>query len=528
VSDPAAPGLLDRASFGQDWAWSSAYNDVKAFTVLEDVLIVPFSGWDNDTGLGYERLQFVSYTPTTLETRGKVELEGQILRSFAYGESYYGVSTEQLAVIDATDLDAPVVTNRVTLAEYVADFQELSSGIGAEIITRWDSGDLLVRTTDAAGTVLGAVPVPMASLGDSHAYGSRVVLVATGWEERSFYQVAVVDCTDATAPVVETLLRIDVNPYWGGGCWDCWYGYPELDRPVAMAEDAKMFAPWYPWWSATNVSYVTGDLLTLRCSASSYDVTVGDDTPSQGLAVVDLISGDWTSTIGLGFAQVASLDAVQDKLYLGSRESAGNDEEGLPLVANYISELDPEGPVLGPSANVPGTFVQYDPETDVLVVEDVQFDTDGLVVPWLDIWWGYGGVTRSLASLDWDGGEEAATIDSVTLPNTPQRVLGRGAQIYFDYYDEGYAARSVAVSNSGQLELGALVDLGDAYASLLDAQGDRAYFIVGGRAIATYDFSGTPTLVGVTEVMEQPLRMRFGQDAAYAPLGYAGLVRIAQ
>ena len=50
VTDPANPGLIDRESFGEDWAWSSAYDDVKAFTVLEDTLIVPFSGYSSESG----------------------------------------------------------------------------------------------------------------------------------------------------------------------------------------------------------------------------------------------------------------------------------------------------------------------------------------------------------------------------------------------------------------------------------------------------------------------------------------------
>ena len=522
VSDPAAPGLIDRATFGEGWSWSTAFDDVKAFTVLDDVLIVPFAGWDQATGLGFERLQFVSHTPDSLTPRGYVDLDGQILRSFAYGDLYYGVSTEQLAVIDAADLDAPVVTNRITLAEYVADFQELDGGIGVEFITRWDDGTTLLRTTDATGAVLGTVELATASIGDTHAYGSRVVVVGTGWDERSFYQVAVVDCTDPAAPIIETALRIDVDPYWGGACFDCYFAYPEGD----VAFDLKSFAPWYPWWSPANISFITGDLLTLRCSATNYDVILGDATPYEGLAVIDLASGEWTQTIGLGFKRVVSLDVAGDKLYLGTREEAGTDANSLPLVSNHLAELDPAGPSLGPAVSVPGTFVQYDAVNGVLVVENIQYETDGLIVPMLDIWWGYGSVSRSLTSVLWDGGESVTTGGTVELPAYPQNLLGRGGRVYFDYYEEGYHARSVAVSDTGVLSLGDAVALGGAYAYLLDAQGDSAYFSVGGRAIAVYDFSGPPALTNVVEVMEAPLRMRFGAETAYAPLGYAGLARI--
>ena len=75
VADPADPGLIDRESFGEGWAWSDAYGDVDAFTVLDDMLIVPFSGWSENGG--YERLQFVAYTGRYARVAGQCGRRGQ-------------------------------------------------------------------------------------------------------------------------------------------------------------------------------------------------------------------------------------------------------------------------------------------------------------------------------------------------------------------------------------------------------------------------------------------------------------------
>jgi hypothetical protein len=432
------------------------------------------------------------------------------------------------------------VTNRLILAEYVADFQELESGTGVEIITRWDDGTTVLRTNDAAGNGLGSVELALSRLGDSHAYGDRVVIVGTGWEERSFYQIAVVDCTVPTAPVIETALRINVDPYWGGGCYDCYYGYPEVDA----AFENKSFAPWFPSRSPSNISFISGNLLTLRCGAADYDVVLGNNTPNEGIVVVDLAAGEWVQTIGLGYEHIVSLDDAGGKLYLGTRKSAGTNSDGQPLVAHYIAELDPALASIGPAVNVPGSFVQYDPDTEALVVENIQYseesnpetgsgtgvgqtDAGPPVDAYYDIWYGYVGMSRSLTSLLWDGGEEITEGNSIDLPAYPQYVLGRGGNIFVDYYEEGYNVLNVSVSGAGVLALGGTAALGDAYAYLLHAQEDTAYLSVGGRAVAVYDFSGAPELSRVVEVMEPPLRLRFGAETAYVPLGYAGLARIA-
>ncbi|MDX9972049.1 MAG: beta-propeller domain-containing protein, partial [FCB group bacterium] len=153
VADPAAPSLVERVSFGDQWSWSSAYNDVKAFAVFDGVAVVPFSGWSDGTG-GYDRLQFLSFTKDDLTVRGYVDVYGEVLRTLPYEALYYGVTQEELAAIDASDLDAPQVVERVTLAENAGDYVEISPALGVEVAARKD-GATVVHTVNAAGVAQG-------------------------------------------------------------------------------------------------------------------------------------------------------------------------------------------------------------------------------------------------------------------------------------------------------------------------------------------------------------------------------------
>lgn len=513
VADPEQPTEKAVVSMGDDWSWSSAFSDVKAFTVLEDKLIVPFSGWT--AAGGYDRLQFVSYTRDTLELGGHVDLQGQILRSFQYGELYYGVTTEQLAVIDNSGAGGPAVINRLTLAEYIADFHELSGEVSAEIVSQFEDGSTVVRTVSPEGAALGSVTVEnLSNITSSFAYGSSVLLISTGWDETGgYYQVVQVDCSVPEAPVAGTPLRVDVQPYWGG--W-YWYDYRPGD-PIALrsVEKQRMMAPyyWYPWWDSSENIFLVGDLLVLRCYSDKFDETLGPDAPSQGIALVDLSAGEWASTVGLGYDDIQALDAANGKLYLSTKESAGVDARLRPLCAFYLHAIALDPVSAGPAVNVPGVFLQYDPAAEVLLLEDMQYGPE----------WSY---RRTVQSVSWDGRATVTPIDSQTLPEGGGTLLARGNRVYFDTYNEGYYLAEVAVASDGELSLGDKVKVSDSWANLLDARGASAYVVVGGGVIARYDFTGTPQLTDLVPVMSSPQRLRFGESLVYAPLGYAGLVEL--
>ena len=516
VSDTSDPQLLERVSFGEGWSWSSAYDDVKAFAVFEDMLLVPFSGWSSSFG-GYDRLQFISYTQDDLEAQGYVDLDGHIRRSFEYNGNYYGVTDEQLATIDAADPAEPTVVNRLTLAEYVADYLELSPTVAVEIITQYDSGKTVLRTVDLAGAKgdpLGSIELAIGGLTDAYVYGESIVLVSTEWDkvaETDFYVVLLVDCSTPAEPELSASIKVGVRPYWGGWYW--WdYGYgdilPGVDG-IGLEQKAshKQIAP---RWNLQGTAFLLGDTLALRCTADHFDTTFGEVPEAyEGLALVDLVAQEVSGTIGFAYESVSSLDAAGGKLYLGTTEYAGS-TLFRPLCAYYLREIDVSGPTVGEAVNVPGAYVQYHPGNDILTVRDDQWRLD----------W---SVTTVLRTASWNGSGPIELADKFDLPEDSGNMLARGAKIYVDGYDEdGSYVSVISVSEQGDLSLMAERRLSDKWADVLDAHGSKVYVTIG-SAIACYDVDDSEAAPQLVQMMGSPLSVRFGTESAYVPLGYSGV-----
>ena len=530
VTDPANPGLIKRVSFGDNWSWSNAYSDVKAFTVLSDKLIVPFSGW-NENGGGYDRLQFLSWGHDSLELQGYVDVQGGVLRSFDYGSLYFGVTTEEVAVIDGSNLAAPKVTNHVVLAEYIADFQPLGAGTGVEVVSRFNNSTTTVRAVDAAGTAMGAVELPGGSLMNSFAVPGGVVLVFSGYattgDYHGYYDVYRVDCSNPAALAVAWSARVDVNPWWGG-----WWYYdvmPMVGAPgvgatapgsgaAVPAKIASVMMPYWggpPWWGGNNgdSAVLSGERLVLRCTATKYDSVLGSGDPSQGLAVLNVTSGALTGVVGLAYENVAAVNGAPDGIYVTTGKQAGSNSTGQSLCAYYLQKFDPVTLAMGTAANVPGVFLQRDAATGVILLQDSQWD-------------GAGNYINKLNTLSWDGGGGLVTyLSTIDAPASAGAFKARGAGVYYSYWDNtNYGVGVIDIGANGALTKGPTLTISDGWVDITDARDGIVYLTVGGQAIARYDFSGaTPSLIDVTPVMSSPLAIRFDAASAYAPLGYAGL-----
>lgn len=511
VTDPAQPGLADRVTFGTSWNWSSAYDDVKSLAIFDDTIVVPFSGWEEGYGMGFNRLQFISYTQDDLTLHGFVDVNGTVLRTFQYNGLYYCVTTEQLVTIDASDLDNPVVVNHLVLAENVSDFLEVTPTLGAEIISQTETGKTSVHLKSPGKTTLGVIDVDAGYIVDSFVYNQYVVLVGQKWEPDYHYLVIMIDCSVPSAPQIAATIPVDVDPFMP---W--WFDY---EGPVVLGgtavRDTKMMI--YPWRvAAPGAAYLAGAQLALRCSASSYDDRVGSEiSPTQGLAIVDLSQKEWTRTIGLGFRDVVSVNTVGPYLYVTNKKSAGT-VSLQPLCAYFITRINPATGGSGASANVPGVFVQYNPSSQILTLRD-------------DQWSNLYSFKTVLRTVTWDGtSEDVSPIASRDLPDGTNQILGRGARIYLDAYSyEGYRLYLVQQNTAGGLTLGTGVLCTDQWGTLIDAHSTAAYVSVGDGAIVRYNCAGTsPQFSQLVEVMGAPMRIRFGTAHAYAPLGYFGTAEL--
>lgn len=534
VSDPAAPLRLDYASFGDGWSWSSAYGDVKALSVFDDVILAPFSGWNYGSG-GYDRLQFVSWDREGLEPRGFVDLQGSVVRSFTYSGGYYAVTQEQLAVIDAEDLAVPIVENTLSLAENVADLVPLDNGLAVEIISRYDTNDTLLRIRNQQGVPGASITLPVAGVSAAFAWNQSVAVVSAVYEYepayRSYCLVSLVDFSVPETPELIGKWQADLEPWYGGWWWGPYY--PEMDVMKSIY--------YYPWYYSTGASAVlAGDYLVLRGYGSVFDTVVGDAVPWQGLAVMNLAIAEEVDYLGLGYDKVAGIDAADGLVYLSTEASLGLDAQQRPVCAYYMQTLDPALMQVSDPVNVPGVFQHKLPQSDVFVLKDTQYGEGGEAVTLL----------RS-GTLD---EKKFNLIDSARLPFSYGDIRIDGnfvaylgyhydVPVYVDPYvveegesddvdrtveilppvEPGYTLGTLLVSGDGLFTENEPLNLGSVWCSLLGVKNSRAFLSVSGAAVACFDFNvAPPELTCLSPVMGYPSAIRFDADNAYLPLGYSG------
>lgn len=506
VSNPEAPALLDRESFGEDWSWSSAYGDVKAFTVLDEVLIVPFSGWSAADG-GFDRLQFVSHDANSLDTRGHVDLRGQAVRSFEHAGHYYGLTQEELAIIDGNDLDNPQVVGSITLAENVSDFLplEVDGAAGVAVIRSYANNRIVLRAQDDEGAALSELELAGDYAGQVFGGASAAGVLSTVWDtERVHMVVQAVDYADPSAPVSHDPLRLNLRPAYTWG----WWGYPGFRGGAEPAIDAGMVADVlpYPYYGAPN-SVVAGDRLVVMGERA--DAPYETDA-EKILAVVNLATGQLEGEVNLGRSFVNGLLSSGDGVVLSSQEDAGQNLLGQGFTRHFVQLFNPATRALGPRANVPGTPVQY--ASGLLLLEDWQYARSF-------------EVERLLRSVRWDGGDAATLVDSADLGNSYGGLLASGGFVYSPQWENSFQVAAYAVADDGALsELKPLQPGG--YASLLAADGGTLYLQRGGAALERHHNPGDWTLRDTTQLNQWPHAVRFGSTRAFVPLGYAGLLTL--
>lgn len=116
VSNASQPALLSKVFLGENYSWSEANWDEKAFNVLPEanLILVPFEG---DTAGGYaSRVQLIDLGSNSLQLRGTIDHRLQPRRATLSHNRILSVSGWEFLAVNATDRDRPVVTRDLTLA----------------------------------------------------------------------------------------------------------------------------------------------------------------------------------------------------------------------------------------------------------------------------------------------------------------------------------------------------------------------------------------------------------------------------
>jgi hypothetical protein len=117
VSDPANPMVLSQLPLGDNYSWSEANWDEKAFSVLpgENLILVPYSGYDPASGCA-DRVQLIDLKRGALTQRGVIDRGFAARRTTVKGDRILAISPTDLVTVEFSDRDHPVVTSCVELA----------------------------------------------------------------------------------------------------------------------------------------------------------------------------------------------------------------------------------------------------------------------------------------------------------------------------------------------------------------------------------------------------------------------------
>ena len=498
VQNPSEPALLSHLLLGQNYSWSEANYDEKAFTVLPDqgLILVPYNG---DTTNGWTtQVQLIDLTRTNLVARGLIHHQCQPRRAAFSHERILSLSSSDLLTIDASDRDQPEVKGDLELAwsvdrlfvagDYLLELSGSTGWWGYQTpptlrVTPLHQHDQILNEV-----VLDNLPLVGACVKDGKLYIAQSLTYWYGWygpimplgppgnlngdqnTNISNFTLTVLDASKL--PALSVLGQTSVasgmtgwgstwNPVWpkqdvlvwvggGGFPWAMMPGLPVANGPVGIAGGAIL--PWPSWGSAG------GELLAFDVShptAPSFD------------SEVDLGTNGWWS-----FSKPFSTGT---RVYLSHNVSeviTNNDNPtGLWIQLSELDVIDyadPITPTVRDPVNIPGTLQGISNEGELLYTSGLHWDTNQ-VFDW----------TQWLEASAYDG-VEAHLVTSMPLSDSwPNSLLVVHTNIFIGR--SGYSSATTNItppsleawflSDSGAFTLNSTIELGQPAYVLADRAG---------------------------------------------------------
>jgi len=342
VTDPGRPVLLVRRTFGPDWAFVPAGTDDlhKAFQVVDDLVLVPFEGWDQSaqTWLGGTQLLTLSGDALTLE--GFVSSSGSIQRALALGAPglLAAFSDVKLQTIDATDRAHPAEIASIDLARPVNAITVAGAAAVELSGEPWQGGAevVVVPAADPDAAVPTARFPAGSSWGKLFRRGAVVWALVSDWMTGTSTLTAY-DVSDPASPVKRGVLPLPATGWWS------------VDAVQAGDALAAMRSTW-------------------TCGATSCEqqaeLQVIDlahpDSPSV-VATVELPTESW----------VGALRAVGADVWYSQYAWAG--DGSVRYYVGRVGLSDPAHPVLMKPVNVPGTFFSASDDGRTIYTEEVSW-----------------------------------------------------------------------------------------------------------------------------------------------------------
>ena len=497
VANPAAPALLSRVALGENYSWSEANYDEKAFAVLPEagLILVPYTG---NTDNGYSsRVQLVDLNASSLAKRGVIEHQFQPRRATLYSDRILSVSGWELLSVDATDRDHPQVRSNTTLAWQVDrvflsgdHLVELASSTGwgfnatqpvLRVARAGSPNEILAEHALANLPILGATKrgsrLYLAQAPQSWGYYPMIALAeaggGTGEPTGPKMLLTVIDL-DAL-PAIRVLGQTEAAPnnvtfgselqavwpredvlVWVGGGFS--YGWGCINCAVPMMADSLVARPW-PFWGGSS----SGQLI-------AFDVR--DAAAPKFASAVNLSSNTWWN-FSKAFAQDGKVYlSHQASRFIPIKPDAGEATPTAP--ANQLGAIAPIDPIViypptgkwitrwyldvvdyadaaeplvrRPS-NIPGSLVGLSHNAEVLYTRGVHWTREG-TSDW----------TEYLDAVTYDG-VKARLIDSLPLSNSWTRaLLVSGTNLFLSRF--GPESDATGAASAASLDTWFLADTG--------------------------------------------------------------------
>ena len=541
VSDPENPSLIKRVSFGEENGWSSstAYGDVKAFTVLDDMnlILLPYTFSDYSSGnyRSESRLQLIDYSDTDLTVRGWISQKGSVLRSRSFEDRLFSVSDDELQVIDASNRDKPLVTAKLQLVLNIADFLPLNNGYGIQVVSESD-GSRVFRSVPLSDpeseTASGEIVLEDAgSYSGIIANGNLVYVISNHYDyyeddeekedvirpDRNYARVRVLDFSNVSSPRIRGSIDVPgnyynlikdgavISPYSSGS------GIIQVKDDVLAFPMVDYYRPVYYYEDEDIVFEEEGE------RPADEDVKPQIFGTVRIVSLADPDSPELASELTVDVPGSKAYFAKDGVLYFSYEETIENDDRDRAQVQYFLSRVDlsdpPKPAVLAP-VNIPGTCV---------AISD-----DGTYIYTLDSEWGAGDDYSQTYSFNVAKLEDDTVLltDKVEVDNYFGNIIIADGLAYLSGYRYWWYAPESSLT---------IVDLADpenlaVYKNDLPAGGfnvigakNQKVFATTSGGVACYDSSNPAQLEFEDFRNGWYSQIVFSETTAYLPMGYYGL-----
>ena len=373
VSHLDNPALLSFQRLGEGHSNSEANVDDKAFKTFPDLglALVPLNFWTNNRS--FQGMQIIEWANDRLVERGRTANTGGVRRAFPVGDPDHhrlmAVGEMVVSVIDATDLDRPLVTEKLELVRYAHDLFDVQ-GKQVQLMTdpfaRDGQGEVRLEIR-AFGPDDDTPPLATLSLPYSYVpYALRDgdTLHLIGYEQDRGQVVRTADLSDLLHPRLRGELRLDDAATFvfqpGGGFythyWNPYAGLPLRNQllPMTFRTIVESASGRRDWESELR-------FLDLR---DPDDPRVADGAvPMNDFPFVNKMTHG--EVLYSTHVEQATTEAGESLLY------------HVRAYVDRVDVSDPDHPVALPSVNVPGYLVDVSDDGRLWYTVDFQWDDFG-------------------------------------------------------------------------------------------------------------------------------------------------------